>query len=334
MLLVGLIATLSSTSTLITHVAAEQAAARTAAADTDLAPTGSGVPLATATAIAHLDGVRGAAATIPTMVMVDAGGKPEHYPAQGVTWTGAAPLDLGVRHGNLDGLAVGEIAVSTVVAAAQHWSVGSQAGIWLADATHISARVVAIYELARGFGDVVLPAQLVADHDPRGLVRGIYLAGTPPTAEALAAWPVRVVDASAPTGRSDAATQQVAFAAMTAILVGFIGIAVANAFALSIRSRRPEFGDLRLAGATPRQLHRMVDYETAMSVAIGIGLGAAVSACVFGVFSIAQSGSWHWISDPRAYAAILGGTGLLGLLAGAVPARLVIRRQGLASDDV
>ncbi len=334
MLLVGLIATLSSTSTLITHVAVRQQAARTAAADTELVPAGSGVPLAAATSIAQLDGVRGAAATIPTMVMVDHGGKPEHYPAQGVAWTGAAPLDLDVRHGNLDSLAAGEIAVSTVVAAAQHWSVGSQAGIWLADATHVSVRVVAIYELARGFGDVVLPAQLVADHDPRGLVRDIYLAGTPPTAAALAAWPVRVVDNSAPAGRSDAATQQVAFAAMTAILVGFIGVAVANAFALSIRSRRPEFGDLRLAGATPRQLHRMVDYETAMSVAIGIGLGAAVSGCVFGVFSIAQSGSWHWIGDPRAYAAILGGTGLLGLLAGAVPARLVIRRHGLAGDDV
>jgi putative ABC transport system permease protein len=333
MLLVGLIATLSLTSTLTTQVAAHQEVTRAAAADADLAPIGSGVPLSAATAIAALNGVRGAAATIPTMVMVDASGKPEHYAAQGVARTGAAPLDLDVRHGNLTALSAGEIAISTDLAAAQHWSVGSQAGIWLADATHINVRVVAIYELSKGFGDVVLPAQLVADHDPRGLVRKIYLAGTPTMAQALAAWPVRAVDTSAALGSSDATTQQVALTAMTAILVGFIGIAVANAFALSITSRRREFGDLRLAGATSRQLHRMVDYETAMSVAIGIGLGCAVSGCVFGVFSIAQSGSWHWVSDPGAYAGLLVGSGLVGLLAGAVPARLVIRRRSLASGD-
>ena len=332
MLLVGLVATLMLTGSVTDQVSDQQQADRVSGAQTRLAAAGSGVPLAVAEHVAALPGVTGAVATLPTTVMVDEGGKPQHYQAQGLMLDGHNPLDLRVQQGSLDMIGGDRVAVSGDLSATQHWTVGSEATIWLADATRITATVAAVYSSSRGFGDVVLPAGLVVEHDPRGLVRAMYLDGEPSNPKALDGLPLHAHQQGLSPAGTDNPTQHVALTVIIAILGCFIGLGVINAFAVSIAARRREFADLRLAGATAAQLHRMVDVETLVSVVAGLLLGAGIAAAVCGTFSVAQDGIWRWVSNPAGCTTLIGGTTLLGLLAGAIPARLIVRRRGLAIE--
>jgi len=313
---------------ILTEVTADQQAARTASATVRVAATNApGLPLATAAEVASRPEVTGSAATVGTRVVVDEGGKPEDYPAQGLRTTGEPALDLGVTGGDLAGLRDGTVAVSGPLAATRDWQVGDRPVFWLADGARVELTVVAVYGNWRGFGDLVLPADLVAAHDPRGLVNALYLRGTPD----LADWPtLAATDAADPrAGTTDVQNQQAAWELMVVISLGFTAIAVANTFAMATGARRREFADLRLAGATARQLHRMLGRETLITVAVALVLGCVISGAVVGTFSVAQDGQWRLFAEPVRYLALLAGVGLLGVVAGAVPARLVIRRRSL-----
>lgn len=312
---------------ILSEVTAGQQAARTAHATVRVAATNApGLPLATADQVAARPGVTGAAATLSTRVVVDESGKPEDYAAQGLRTTGEQTLDLGVTEGSLTPGA-DTVAVSGPLARARGWHVGDRPVFWLADGTRVELTVAGIYANWRGFGDLVLSADLVAAHDPRGLVTALYLRGIPD----LAAWPtLAATDVADPrAGTEDVRNQQAAWELMVVISLGFTAIAVVNTFAIATSARRREFADLRLAGATARQLHRMLGRETAITVAVALVLGCVISGAVVGTFSVAQDGTWRLFAEPLRYLAMLAGVGLLGVVAGAVPARLVIRRRSL-----
>ncbi|MDQ0378921.1 ABC transporter permease [Amycolatopsis thermophila] len=316
---------------ILTAVTADQQAARTAPATVRVAAA-SGIPLGTAEQVAALAGVTGSAATLPTRVVVDESGKPEDYAAQGLRASGEPAVNLGVTDGDLAGVRPGTVAVSGPLAAARSWHLGDRPVFWLADGTRTELTVVAIYRNWRGFGDVVLPADLIATHDPRGVVGALYLRGAPDVAETVAhRWPALVAtDAADPRGGpADVQNQQAAWELMVVISLGFTAIAVLNTFAVATGARRREFADLRLAGATPRQLHRMLGREALITVAVALVLGCVISGAVVGTFSIAQDGRWRLFAEPLRYLTLLGGVGLLGMVAGMVPARVVIRRRSL-----
>ncbi|MEU0509083.1 ABC transporter permease [Amycolatopsis sp. NPDC006125] len=312
---------------ILTEVTGDQQAARTATATVRVAAA---MPLGTATEVTALPEVTGSAATMATRVVVDQEGKPEDYAAQGLRTTGEPAVDLGVRQGEL-ALRDGTVAVSEPLAEARGWHVGDRPVFWLADGTRTELTVVAVYANWRGFGDLVLPADLVAAHDPRGLVTSLYLRGTPGLVAAVEhRWPAApVTDPRA--GAADVQNQQAAWELMVAISLGFTAIAVVNTFAIATGARRREFADLRLAGATPRQLHRMLDRETLITVVVALVLGGVLSGAVVGTFSVAQDGQWRLFAEPLRYLALLGGVGLLGAIAGIVPARVVIRPRSLPS---
>jgi putative ABC transport system permease protein len=134
---------------------------------------------------------------------------------------------------------------------------------------------------------------------------------------------------AAPT-RADAPPQQGAWELMVGVSLGFTAIAVVNTFAIATAARRREYADLRLAGATGTQVRRLVTAEAGIAVAVGLLLGAAVSAVVVGAFSVAQDGTLRVFVDVPTYGTLLAATGLLGLLAGAVPVRFVVRRRHAA----
>jgi putative ABC transport system permease protein len=136
-------------------------------------------------------------------------------------------------------------------------------------------------------------------------------------------------DAHLSSGAAEAQNQQAAWELMVLISAGFTAIAVFNTFAVATGARRREFAGLRLAGATARQLHRLLARETLIAVAVALVLGCVISGSVVSVFSIAQDGRWRLVADPLDYAGMVAGVGLLGLVAGAIPARLVIRRRSL-----
>lgn len=318
---------------ILTEVTAAQQAARTAPATVRVAATNApGLPITTAAEVAALPGVTGSAATLATRVVVDEDGKPEDYPAQGLRATGEPAVDLGVSSGDLAGLRDGTIAVSAPLAETRGWHVGDRPVFWLADGTSFDLTVVAVFTNWRGFGDLVLPADLVATHDPRGLVGALYLRGTQDIAATVTAqWPtLAATDTADPrAGTADVQNQQAAWELMVVISLGFTAIAVVNTFAIATSARRREFAGLRLAGATARQLHRMLGRETFVAVAVALVLGCVISGAVVGTFSVAQDGQWRLFAEPVRYLSLLGGVGLLGMIAGAVPARLVIRRRSL-----
>ncbi|ROP38164.1 FtsX-like permease family protein [Saccharothrix texasensis] len=298
-------------------VTAEQEAARTAPATVKVA-NASGLPLVTAEKMAALPSVTGSALTVGTRVVVDEGGKPEDYPAQGLRLAGESALDLGVVDGEL-GVLEGSVAVSGPLAERRGWAVGDRPSFWLADGTRVVLPVVAVYSNWRGFGDLVLDAGLVAAHDPRGLVGAVYLRGEPD----LSGFP------AGSGGVGEVQNQQAAWELMVAVSLGFTAIAVVNTFAVATGARRREFGELRLAGATSRQLHRLLDWEALITVVVALVLGCAISGVVVGAFSVAQDGQWRLFADPVRYFGMVAGVGLLGLVAGAVPARVVVRLRAL-----
>ncbi|WP_238011997.1 ABC transporter permease [Dactylosporangium sp. AC04546] len=293
---------------LLTDLAAAEQAARTAAA-TGRAP--GGMPLAEARNVVTAPGVTGAAVTLPTRAIVVRDGKPEDYAAQGLLTLGAEPvLDLDVRAGALGG--DGTFAASTYLADGYGWHVGDTVAVWLADGTEVPLRLSAVYARARGFGDLVLPAELVAAHDAAGLVGAVWLRGAGGSSAA----------AVAPAADSN---QQGAWELMVVVSLGFTAVAVVNTFAMAAAGRRREFADLRLAGATAGQLHRLAAREALITVAVGLLLGALVTGVVTGVFSVAQDGTLRLFSDPRTYLTMLGTVGGLGLLAGVLPTRFAVR---------
>lgn len=304
------------------EVTAAQEVARGALASMKVAATDApGLPMATAERVAASPSVSGSALTVGTRVVVDQEGKPEDYPAQGLRLAGERALDLGVVEGDLDRLSVDAVAVSGPLAEQRGWRVGDRPQFWLADGTRVALTVVAVFSHWRGFGELVLDAGLVAAHDPWGLVGAVYLRGPAD----LTGLPV----APAPSGAAAGGNQQAAWELMVAVTLGFTAIAVVNTFALATGARRREFGELRLAGATSRQLHRLLDREALITVVVALVLGCVISGIVVGAFSVAQDGRWRLFGDPVRYLVMVAGVGALGLVAGAVPARVVVRLRAL-----
>ncbi len=329
-------ATMLLNSRMLGDVAAAEQAARTAPATAQVtAPQG--LTLGTAGTVMAVAGVTGAAATLPTrVVVVVAGGKPEDHPAQGLRTTGTqTALDLGFSAGGTGG--DGTFAASRYLAGLYTWTVGQDVDLWLADGHRVRLRLTGIYERSRGFGDAVLPAALVAAHDPRGLVRGIAVRYDTGTGERIrAAVPgVAVHPTTGAAAAGDAQEQQGAWELMVAVSLGFTAIAILNTFAIATAGRRREFADLRLAGATTGQLHRLAAREALVAVAAGLALGALITGVVVGAFSVAQDGELRVIVDPATYATMVLGVAALGLVAGVLPARVQLRRRALPAlaDD-
>ncbi|MET7397496.1 ABC transporter permease [Dactylosporangium sp. NPDC005572] len=294
---------------LLTDLATAEQAARTSPA-TGRAP--GGMPLAEARRVATAPGVTGAAITLPTRAIVVRDGKPEDYAAQGLLTLGAEPvLDLAVTSGSLAG--DGTFAASAYLADGYGWHVGDTVPVWLADGTEVPLRLAAVYDRARGFGDLVLPAELVAAHDAVGLTGPVWLWGGGASLSGAVV--------------SSDADQQGAWELMVVVSLGFTAIAVVNTFAMAAAGRRREFADLRLAGATAGQLHRLAAREALITVAVGLLLGALVTGVVTGVFSVAQDGTLRLFADARTYLTMLGTVGGLGLLAGVLPTRFAVRSR-------
>ncbi|MDG6107681.1 ABC transporter permease [Dactylosporangium aurantiacum] len=315
---------------LSTRLAGQEQVARQAPATAQVVGAG-GLPLSTVRRLTELPGVTGAAAQLPTRVIVAQGGKPEDYQAQGILVTGTdAALDLGVIAG---GLTTDGFGASSALVRQYGWRIGDIVPLWLADGQQQRLRLSMVYGRARGFGDLVIPADLVAAHDPRGLVRTVGLRYTQGTDERIRAeFPglrlTPTLDAAPP---GDASNQQGAWELMVVISLGFTAIGVVNTFAIAATARRREYADLRLIGATTPQLHRLAGAEAVVTVLVGLLLGAAVTGVVVGAFSVAQDGVLRVFVEPVTYAAMAGGVAALGLIAGFLPTRLMLRRRALAS---
>ncbi|NUR47801.1 MAG: ABC transporter permease [Hamadaea sp.] len=295
----------------------------------------SGSSIATgALPLSALPGTGDYTALLPTRLIVDEGGKPEDYAAYGIQQQGKPTLDLSFTVGTLpggtapakggatlaDGGATGSsgLAASEYLARANGWQVGDTVQVWLPDGYATALKLTGVFANNRGFGELLAPAGLVAAHDPRGVVTSVAYHGS------LTLDGMHVVPPQAQAS-GDADERQGAWEIMIAVSLGFTAIAVVNTFAVAAATRRAQLSQLRLLGATPCQIRRMTAREAVLTVAVGLALGIAVTTVVVAAFSTAQDGTLRLIVDPVAYGGLLGVVGLLGLAAGTLPARLVLR---------
>ena len=192
----------------------------------------------------------------------------DKYPAQGVTPAGLGHTwDPDVTAGSLTSFGAGDVALSEVAADQLGVRPGSSLKLTLGDGTPTTLKVTAVYARGLGFGDLTMAHALVARHVDNPLAATV-LVKTDRTkdqlSKALTKFPNVQVKAPSAVGTLQAergqANAEVNHVAMGLILA-FTAIAVVNTFAMSISERAREFALLRLAGATRRQVLRMLRTE-------------------------------------------------------------------------
>ncbi|MFF7341374.1 FtsX-like permease family protein [Streptomyces sp. NPDC008163] len=297
-----------------------------------LGAQGPGVPSAATEAVRATPGVTAATEVVRTTVRVGL----EKYAAQGVTGQGLTRTwDPGVTSGSLakfaaDGRAA---AISELAADRLGLHVGSELALHLGDGTPTTLTVAAVYRRGLGFGDLTLPHDLVARHMDNPLAATVLVAGNAPgdeLADAVQKFPgVEVVTPAvadrlqADRGQENAEVNLLAMG----LVLAFTAIAVVNTLAMSVSERFREFALLRLAGATRRQVLRMLRTETLSVLVISAALGTGIALAVLTAFSVGMTGSAAPGVLPLVYGTVVGVAGLLALAATALPGRFALRTR-------
>ncbi|WP_230194457.1 FtsX-like permease family protein [Streptomyces coriariae] len=255
----------------------------------------------------------------------------DKYAAQGVTPAAVnRTWDPEVTGGSLDGLTAHTVAVSELAADQLHLAPGSTLKLTLGDGTPATLTVAAVYARGLGFGDLTFAHDLVAHHVDNPLASSL-LVSTARTQTQLAStlreFPgLQVMSPTAADSLRAAREQanaEVNFLAM-GLVVAFTAIAVVNTLAMSVAERVREFALLRLAGATRRQVLRMLRTEALAVLLLAVALGSAIALAVLTAFSIGMTGRAAPAVVPLVYAMVVAGAGLLALVATAVPGRVAL----------
>lgn len=256
----------------------------------------------------------------------------DKYAAQGVTPAGLARTwDPDVTAGSLGELAEDTVAVSELAADQLHLTPGSTLKLTLGDGTPATLTVAAVYARGLGFGDLTFAHDLLARHVDNPLSSSL-LVSTARTQTQLSTtlreFPGLAVISPATADSLQAERQQanaeVNFLAMGLVLA-FTAIAVVNTLAMSVSERVREFALLRLAGATRRQVLRMLRTEALSVLLLAATLGTAVALAVLTAFSVGMTGRAAPAVVPLVYATVVAGAGLLALVATALPGRVALR---------
>ncbi|MFJ1809703.1 MULTISPECIES: ABC transporter permease [unclassified Streptomyces] len=256
----------------------------------------------------------------------------DKYAAQGVTPAALSRTwDPDVTAGSLTGLTERTVAVSELAADQLHLAPGGTLKLTLGDGTPATLTVVAVYSRGLGFGDLTFAHDLVAHHVDNPLASSLLVSTTrtqTQLATTLSEFPGLSVISPAVADTAQAERQQanaeVNLLAMGLVLA-FTAIAVVNTLAMSVSERVREFALLRLAGATRRQVLRMLRTEALSVLLLAGALGSAVALSVLTAFSIGMTGRAAPAVVPLAYATVIAGAGLLALIATAVPGRVALR---------
>ncbi|MFF1381319.1 FtsX-like permease family protein [Streptomyces sp. NPDC058308] len=297
-------------------------------ADWVLAAQGPGVPAEAARKLRTTDGVEAVTEVVRTTVRVGL----DKYPAQGVTPQGLTRTwDPDVTAGSLRSFDADSVAVSELAADRLGLRPGSTLKFTLGDGTKAELTVRAVYARGLGFGDLTMAHDLVARHVDNPLAATV-LVKSDRTREQLAAdvekFPsVRVLTPAAADGRQAELRQANAEVNLLAmgLVLAFTAIAVVNTLAMSVSERIREFAMLRLAGATRRQVLRMLRTEALSVLLIGVSLGSGVALAVLTAFSIGMTGSAAPTVVPLVYVSVVAVAGLLALAATALPGRAALR---------
>ncbi|MWA06564.1 FtsX-like permease family protein [Actinomadura sp. LD22] len=300
-------------------------------ADQVIVAGGPGLPQDVADAARRVPGVTAATPvkrTTVVMAVKELGEKNlRSLTAQGVGADAAATMDPKVASGGLGALRGNAVALSRDVAGGLH--TGSTTPLWLGDGTRIDARVVAVYDRGLGFGDVLLPHDLVAAHSSTSLDDHVLVRGHADLRSVTAAYlGARAVDRDAFGARLSDETRLQGFVSHVVVgaIAGFILIGLVTTLALATAARRREFALLRLVGATRRQVLRMLRLEALIVLGTGAAAGSLIVAVVVPAFATAVTGLPLPAVSPVTCAAILAAVAGSGAAAVLLPARAMLRR--------
>ncbi|MFD9887256.1 FtsX-like permease family protein [Streptomyces alboflavus] len=297
-------------------------------ADWVLTARGPGVPGQAAGQLRTAAGVDAVTEVVRTTVRVGL----DKYPAQGVTPAGLGHTwDPDVTAGSLTSFGAGDVALSEVAADQLGVRPGSNLKFTLGDGTPTTLKVTAVYARGLGFGDLTMAHELVARHVDNPLSATV-LVKTDRTkdqlSKALTKFPNVQVQSPSAVGTLQAergqANAEVNHVAMGLILA-FTAIAVVNTFAMSISERAGEFALLRLAGATRRQVLRMLRTEALAVLLLATVLGSGIALVVLTGFSVGMTGAAAPAVLPLVLAVVVGVAGLLALTATALPGRAALK---------
>src|SRR5829696_7057809 len=339
---VAMSCTLLFSSTTMDHAVSQE---RHAGLSGELAITssGPGLPSAALADARATPGVRSAVALTPTTLGPSLGVSDDVMPAQILDGGPGGGLDAGVTAGSLNALQGDAIALGRHRADAAHARVGDRVAVTLGDGSHAHATVAAIYSRELAFGDALLAPELAAGHQTSPLlgtvlVRADRSAAVAGRLRALARrYPgIRVRDRASVATASDADRELNRWLGplFVVMIFAFTSIAVLNTLAMIALRRGRELGLLRLVGATHRQVRAMARWEAGLIVAIGLGLGLAITAVALLPLSHALTGSLRPYIPLGQLAAILGGSALLALVALALPTRRALRSRPVEAIGV
>ncbi|MFF8862868.1 ABC transporter permease [Streptomyces sp. NPDC015139] len=256
----------------------------------------------------------------------------DKYSAQGVTPAGLTRTwDPDVTAGSLGRLAPDTVAVSELAADQHHLKPGSTLKLTLGDGTPATFTVAGVYARGLGFGDLTFAHDLVARHVDNPLASSVLVTTTRTQRElmtTLRKFPgLDILSPAAADGlqaERQQANAEVNYLAMGLVLA-FTAIAVVNTLAMSVAERVREFALLRLAGATRRQVLRMLRTEVLSVLFLATSLGSGIALAVLTAFSLGMTGRAAPSVTPLLYVTVVGIAGLLALVASAVPGRAALR---------
>jgi putative ABC transport system permease protein len=244
-----------------------------------------------------------------------------------------------VREGSVADLPADGVAVSVDRARSLDARVGDAVSLWLGDGHRVRLRVAATYSSSLGLGEYVLPRALVAEHvsnpmDAQVLVKYADGADNAALDAKLASVADRtpglaVLDREEARAAEDEEADQNAWVTylMIGVLMAFIAIAAANSLVMAVGERSRELAQLRLVGATSRQVTRMVRWEALAVIGFGVFIGVAVAAATLVPFSLALADTAVPYLPWQVFAGVVAGALLLGLGASELPTRNALRRD-------
>ncbi len=215
--------------------------------------------------------------------------------------------------------------------------------MWLPDGEIYRPQVIAIYVNSMGFADVLLTRELLAQHTAEHLDAELFVS-TAPNVDAgrfrdavdglRSEIPtLQVIDRAAYIDLLNEEIEEntrVTFllAALAAI---YTAIAIVNTLMMSISERGREFARLRMIGSTRRQVVDMVMWETAIVVALGVGLGVAISLLANLGFAAGLLGERQMVIPWPGFLAAIAAVILLGFAASLIPAWVASRSNPQAA---
>ncbi|MBM7477572.1 ABC transporter permease [Oerskovia jenensis] len=320
-------------------------------ADLVLASSGTGLSPDLAGQVADVPGVASVTPTVRSQALVrfpesDGTLTAEALSTQGVDPSDlAAAIDLDVREGSTDALRGQSVALSVTGASKARAGLGDTIELYLADGTRTEPVVVAIYGRGLGFGDALLPHDLVLGSTGDGLDGSLFVVAEEGVDVAgLAASLDDVVDAHAGVVLADRASlvaaEKAALEASTwtsmillVVLFGYVALNVANSLVMSTADRRRELALLRLVGTRDRQVLRMMRVEAGVVVGIAVLVATVILLPPLTGISLGLSEGQRAVPalSPVAYLATVAGAALVGYLSMILPTRAALRGSPVES---